>query len=114
MYCYPAGLLFTRSVKVMGCSRCGKKRTEANAARARRLAERAAEKKALAEQIAKQNERLRKRQEPQPVVVTESVEQVQPDGPEPEASTEQPSAPDSSSSVVLSDAVPQQAETEGD
>lgn len=97
----------------MGCGRCGKKRTEANAARARRLAERAAEKKALAEQIAKQNERLR--QQRQQVVITESIEQVQPDAAEPEASTEQPPEPDSSSSVVVSDGVLQtegQEETE--
>ena len=91
----------------MGCGRCGKKRTEANAARARRLAERAAEKKALAEQIAKQNERLRKQRQQ---AVVESVEQVQPDAPEPEASTEQPPAPDSSGSVDVIDEV---LETEG-
>ena len=98
----------------MGCGRCGKRSTEANAARARRLAERAAEKKALAEQIAKQNERLRQQRQQQAVVITESIEQVQPDAAEPEASTEQPSEPDSSSSVVVEDAVSQQAETEGD
>jgi hypothetical protein len=99
----------------MGCGRCGKRSTEANAARARRLAERAAEKKALAEQIAKQNERLRQqRQQQQQVVITESIEQVQPDAAEPEASTEQPSAPDSSSELVVEDAISQQAETEGE
>lgn len=86
----------------MGCSRCGKKRTEANAARARKLAQRAAERQALAEQIAKQNGRLQKRQEPEQVV-EQVVEQVQLDAPEPEASTEQPPAPDSSSSVDVID-----------
>ena len=95
----------------MGCSRCGKKRTEANAARARKLAQRAAERQALAEQIAKQNGRLQ--QKPQPVVVTEVVEQVQPDAPEPEASTEQPPAPDSSGSVDVIDEV-LETETEGE